>query len=273
LFIGDIFGPRAVRTLEIHLQNIIKKFNIDFVIAQGENVSSRKGMVENDYLKLKKAGINVFTMGNHVWAKPEIKKIINNGDIVRPYNIGLGYQGQGTGVYKIKDKTIRVTCMLGITFNELTYGWDQRYAENFFDSFEEIEDLEDPTDFHILDFHAETTSEKNVFGLFLDGKVDAMLGTHTHVQTNDEQIFPKGTAFISDVGMTGPILSAIGADWKSVYSKMRYGRYSVFKVAETDIQINAVLLELNKFNNKPNTIQKVNLLVKNNQLIWKEQPN
>lgn len=255
LFIGDIFGEPGISALEKHLPKFINKNNIDFVIAQGENISGRKGLVPKDYNRLLKVGINVFTMGNHVWAKKKISEIIDNENIIRPFNIEKGYRGKGTNVFKVKGKTLRVTSLLGYEFNDLRTGWDQDRANNFFDAFDKIE-RKNKADFHIIDFHGEVTSEKNVFGIYVDGKVSAMLGTHTHVQTSDARILPKGTAYITDVGSTGPINAAIGAEYESVYKKMRYGEPVKFKVSNNSVELNAVILKFSKNNFSIKTIKK-----------------
>lgn len=250
LYIGDIFGDQAIAMLEKHLKKIIIKNKIDFVIAQGENVSGRKGLVPKDYHRLKKAGINVFTMGNHVWAKREIKEIINNEDIIRPYNVNSSYPGKGYGVFTIKGQTLKITSILGIAFNNLYYGWNEETAYNFFDAFDQLEKTTEKTDFTFVDFHAETTSEKNVFGLYVDGKVNALVGSHTHVATNDARTLPKGTAYLTDAGMTGPINGAIGASYESVYQKMRYDKRSRFEVSKNSIQLQGAIVSFNKNNNK-----------------------
>lgn len=249
LFLGDIFGEEAIAALEKHLPKIINKNKIDFVIAQGENVSGRKGMIPKDYDRLSKAGINAFTMGNHVWAKNEIKDIIKNHDIIRPYNVANKYPGKGTRVFTVKGKKIRVSQLMGIGFNKLGYGWKEDEATNFFDAFDRLNRLS-RVDYHIVDFHGETTSEKNVFGLYTDGKATAVLGTHTHIQTNDAKVLPKGTLYITDAGMTGPINSAIGASYESVYKKMRYDGRDPFEVSKNPIRLHGVILSLNKDKNE-----------------------
>ncbi len=254
LFIGDVFGAPGVKTLVKELPKLKKLHKIDFTIVQGENISGRKGLIKKDYQILKKAGVDAFTMGNHVWAKDEIQKILNNNDVIRPYNINDRYPGVGSAEFKVNSQTIRVTSMMGIAFNELRSPWKEKHAKNFFNAFEKLE-KENKSDYHFIDFHGETTSEKAVFSLYLDGKVNAMVGTHTHVQTNDNKTLPKGTAFITDVGMTGPMNSAIGADYKSVYDKMRYDKPSRFIVSKNKCQINAVVLSLSK---KINKIKKIN---------------
>ncbi len=245
LFIGDIFGEPGISALEKHLPKLITKEKINFVIAQGENVSGRKGLVKADYDRLKDAGIDAFTMGNHVWAKEEIGEIINHVDIVRPFNIASGYKGKGTRVFTVKGQTIRVSSLLGIGFNELHGNWKEKTAENFFDATDVLLKLPE-TDFHLIDFHGETTSEKNVMAQYVDGKVTALVGTHTHVQTSDAHILPKGSAYITDVGMTGPVDAAIGADWNSVYQKMRYNARSRFDVSTNPVELNAVIISAHK---------------------------
>lgn len=255
LFIGDIFGEPGIKAVEKHLQKFKNTNKIDFVIAQGENASGRKGLVPKDYDRLKAAGVDVITMGNHVWAKDKILEIIENQDIVRPYNIDKGYKGRGTNVFTVKGKTLRVTSMLGFEFNDLRTGWDQERANNFFDAFDKIQ-KDNKADYHIIDFHGEVTSEKNVFSLYVDGKATAVLGTHTHVQTSDARILPKGTAYITDAGATGPINAAIGAEYESVYNKMRYNKPSKFGVSPNPVELNGVILSINKKSTKIEAIRK-----------------
>ena len=255
LFIGDVFGEPGLAALEKHLSKFINSNKIDFVIAQGENVSGRKGLVPKDYDRMKAIGIDVITMGNHVWAKDKILKIIDNKDIIRPYNIQKGYKGVGTNVFKVKGKTIRVTSMLGYEFNDLRTGWDQKRADSFFDAFDKIY-KKDKADYHIIDFHGEVTSEKNVFSLYVDGKATAVFGTHTHVQTSDARILPKGTAYITDAGATGPINAAIGAEYESVYQKMRYNKPVKFGVSKNHVELNGVVINIGKTKTKIETIKK-----------------
>lgn len=253
LFIGDIFGESGILKIEKELKNLIDKFNVDFVIAQSENVSGRKGLDPTDYHRLLKAGINVFTLGNHAFARNSILEIINNDNVIRPYNVNDEYEGHGTFIFNVSGIKIRVTSLLGITFNDLNFPWKQQKANNFFDAIDEIT-KEDDSDFHILDFHAETTSEKNVLSLYIDkylpNKVTALLGTHTHVQTNDARKLKNNLLYITDVGMTGPKDSAIGANFDEVYKKMRFNSKKAFKPSNNDSEMNCVVLELYKDSNK-----------------------
>ncbi|ADN69148.1 TIGR00282 family metallophosphoesterase [Mycoplasmopsis fermentans] len=246
LFIGDIFSEAGIEIVEKHLPSLIKENKIDVVIAQSENVSGRKGLVKKDYLRLKKAGVNIFTIGNHVWAKDGIFSIINNPELVRPANIDEGYPGNGSIVYKCNNgTTLRVTSLMGITFNKLLAPWTQEYANNFFDTIDNIIEYGEKTDFHFVDFHAETTSEKYVLGLYLDGKIDGICGTHTHVQTNDAHVLPKGTCYLTDAGMSGPFDCAIGANFDEVYQKMRYNKNVKFIPSKNKSQFNGAILKLN----------------------------
>ncbi|WP_051789141.1 TIGR00282 family metallophosphoesterase [Mycoplasma buteonis] len=254
LFIGDVFGKPGLLTVERVLPNLIQNYKIDFVIAQGENVSGRKGLNYEDYLFLKNSGVNCLTMGNHVWANSEIFNFIDTSDVIRPLNINDSYPGKGSKIFSVKSKgkeyKIRVTSLMGISFNQLMKPWNEETANSFFDAADKLINNDEEFDFDFIDFHGETTSEKYVLGLYLDGKVDAICGTHTHVQTNDAKKFPKGTCFITDAGMTGPENSAIGANFQEVYEKMRYDAHKSFKVSENNTQFNSVLILLDKDKNR-----------------------
>lgn len=249
LFIGDIFGESGIKKIEKEVPILRKKYNVDLVIAQSENVSGRKGLDPKDYQRLSQVGIDVFTLGNHAFAKSSILEIINEENIIRPFNVNEGYEGKGTNIFVVNNIKVRVTSLLGITFNDLNAPWKQQRANNFFDAIDEIIKKDD-SDFHIIDFHAETTSEKNVLALYLDktfpGKVSAIIGTHTHVQTNDSRRLKNNTLFITDAGMTGPKDSAIGANFDEVYEKMRFNSKSRFVASLNKSQLNGVLLSLSK---------------------------
>ncbi len=260
LFIGDVFGKPGVDMLTKVLPDLKKQYNVDVTIAQSENVSGRKGFEEKDYLLMKKAGVDLFTLGNHVWSKPEILKIINNPDLIRPANIAKTYPGFGSQVYTTaKGITLRVTSLMGITFNKLLAPWHQEYADNFFDTIDNIINYETKADFHFIDFHAETTSEKYVLGLYVDGKVDGICGTHTHVQTSDAHVLPKGTCYLTDAGMVGPYNCAIGANFDEVYRKMRFDEHIKFQVSKNKCQFNGAILKLHS-NKKLNEIIPIKIL-------------
>ncbi|AWX42733.1 putative metallophosphoesterase [Metamycoplasma cloacale] len=257
LFLGDIFGLPGIEFVEKKLPELKEKYQIDFIIAQAENVSGRKGFEPKDYERLKKIGINAFTLGNHVWAKQDISKIIDQNDLIRPANIDNKYPGAGIRFFEINNQKIAILSFMGITFNPLLAPWEEEQANNFFDKFDELYNKYF-ADYWIIDFHAETTSEKAVFSLYVDGKADALFGTHTHVQTNDARMLPKGTYFVSDAGMCGPRDCAIGSNFEEVYQKMRFDAKLPFKVSDNKCQLNGILFTLSK-NPEEKSIQLINI--------------
>ena len=257
LFLGDIFGQPGIDIIKKYLPDLKKQYNIDFIYAQAENVSGRKGFEPKDYETLKEIGINAFTLGNHVWAKSKIKKIINNNDVIRPANIESKYPGSGIRIFDVKGKKISIMSFLGITFNPLLKPWEEEVANNFFDEFDKLYE-NNKADYYIIDFHAETTAEKSIFSLYTDGKVDAFFGTHTHVQTNDARILPKGTYYATDAGMCGPRNCAIGSNFQEVYEKMRFQSYVSFQVSENPCQLNGIIYTLTK-NENDKKIELINI--------------
>ena len=253
LIIGDIFGKCGRKAIIDNLKDIKKKNKIDFVIANGENVSHGKSMSIEHYNILKSAGIDFFTMGNHTWDNDEVYYLLqNHNDIIRPFNIDKtkkqGKIGEGTKVIECKDKTIRITNILGMAMQ------CHDLQANSFLALKEIIKL-DKSDIHIVDFHAETTSEKKAFFLEFRGKVSLIYGTHTHVQTADEQI-SNDTGFITDIGMTGSKYSIIGAEPKEILAvfKEEAKRFHI-KSGKGEYQFNAIIVE---FDNKTNKIKFIN---------------
>lgn len=206
LIIGDIVGEIGVKKAKDVIGQMKQNHKIDFVIANAENSAEGMGITANIYKDLISNGVNVITMGNHTWGKKEIFNIIDNKEIIRPANYPQGVQGRGYDIYECKGKKIAVINLIGrVDMNVL--------SENPFLTVEKIvEEIEEKTDIIIVDFHAEATAEKIAMGYFLDGKVTCVYGTHTHVQTADETILENGTAYITDVGMTGPKKSVIGME-------------------------------------------------------------
>ena len=241
LFIGDVFSAIGREMIERYLPLLKEKYEIDFVIANVENATHGKGLIKKHYNEFLFQGISFMTMGNHTFAKKELFDYIDEADrLIVPYNQPKALPGIGSREILFKNRKIRVTNLLGITFMD---GKSQN-------PFEAIDDIlaNDQSDIHIIDFHAEATSEKVALGYYLDGKVSAVLGTHTHVTTADEKILPKGTAYQSDVGMTGPYHSAIGCDVDSIIKRMKMGSMPPFQIAESEGQLRATLLTFNDQN-------------------------
>lgn len=255
LFIGDIFGECGKFAVYSELSKVKKKYCIDFVIANAENTSLGRGLNWKDYHYLNDLGIDFFTMGNHTWHKKEIYEILTSkSNIIRPNNLvtneEIGQIGVGTKIFQFQNKFIRITNLLGSTVNF------RNLQTNPFLDLEEII-VNDTSDIHIVDFHSETTSEKNAFLINFQNRVTAILGTHTHVQTNDARIV-NHTAYITDVGMTGPSSGVIGAKPDSIVLMFK-GISERFKLEEQNgkYQFCAVVLEIDDFNNYPVDIKTI----------------
>ncbi len=241
LFIGDVFSSIGREMVETYLPLLKKKYKIDMVIANVENATHGKGLIKKHYEEFLFQGISMMTMGNHTFSKKELLDYVDDASrLVVPYNQPKALPGVGSREICIQGKKVRVTNLLGITFMD-------GKAQNPFEAIDEVL-KEDTSDIHIVDFHAEATSEKIAMGYYLDGKVSAVLGTHTHVQTADEKILSGGTAYQSDVGMTGPFMSVIGCDHESIIYRMKTGLMTQFIPAEGPGQLLATLLCFDKDN-------------------------
>ena len=226
LFIGDIVGRVGRRMVKENINSLVKKYDIDFVIANGENVTHGKGLIRHHYDELIQDGVDVITLGNHYKSKNEILKYLDFVDcLIRPYNLIEKTPGVGTAIYDVNGVSIRVTNLLGSAFMVEPVN-DPYY------SILEILDDEEEANIHIVDFHAEATGEKYSFAYAVDGKVSAVLGTHTHVQTKDARILENGTAYISDVGMTGFADGILGCTKESVVNKNLFGKGSRYEVPD-----------------------------------------
>ena len=204
LIIGDIVGVTGVNKVRQTIPDYIKENNIDFVIANGENAAEGMGITTQLFNNLINSGVDVVTMGNHTWGKKDIFNIIENKKLLRPANFCKEVPGNGYGIYECNDKKICVINLIGRVDMNIA-------SENPFIIIKDIiNEVKDKADLIIVDFHAEATAEKVAMGYFLDGEVALVFGTHTHIPTADEKILEKGTAYITDIGMTGPKKSVIG---------------------------------------------------------------
>lgn len=234
LFIGDVFGEIGREMINDYLHRLVKDNQIDFVIANVENTSHGKGLLKRHYDELSFQGIQAMTMGNHTFDKKELYDYIDEADrLIVPINQPKILPGVKSRVFNVLNKKVRVTNVLGAAF------MDSRNS-NPFEMIDEY--LELSQDIHIIDFHGETTSEKIAFAHYVKNQVNgAVLGTHTHVQTADEKIIDGKLAFISDVGMTGPYMSAIGCDLDAIVTRLR-GFGAPFVVAKSSGQLSGVIL-------------------------------
>lgn len=255
LFIGDIVGKLGRIVLKDNLSLLINKYDIDFVICNAENISNGKGITKKDYLFLKELGVNCITLGNHYARKSEIYNFIDDAELmVRPINVKNEKKGVGSRLFEVNNLKIRVTNILGIAF----MGID---VEDPYLSIEELV-MNDESDIHIIDYHAEATGEKKAFAYALKNSVTAVLGTHTHVQTNDAQILKTGVAYISDVGMCGGYNSVLGSNIDSVVSRIIFNDDNVhFKLDEKDdMQLNGVVIKINDINLMASSIIPISII-------------
>jgi hypothetical protein len=238
LFIGDIVGDLGRACVKQWLPKLREEFAIDLTIANGENAAGGLGATPPIVRELFDAGVQALTMGNHTWRKKELAPAIDSlGPVVRPANYPDGVPGKGVVVVETSSgRRVGVVNLLG-----------RVYMEPFHSPFEvgrrEVEALRADTPLIVVDFHAEATAEKAALGWYLDGRCTAVIGTHTHVQTADERILPKGTAFISDVGMTGPHESVIGLDADSSVQKFLTGMPAPHTLAKGHPGLCAVVIE------------------------------
>ena len=255
LFFGDIVGQIGIDAVTLSLPKLAKAYDIDFTIANGENASRGKGLTEVDYRKILEAGVDVITLGNHWRSKQQIDDYIDDADsLIRPLNV-LNYEkGSGSSLFDCDGVSIRVTNVLGQSFLKDDVGAPYDALTQLLASCGD--------EIHIVDFHAESTSEKALLGYAMDGKVSALVCTHTHVQTADEKILPNGTAFISDIGMCGAANGIIGVERQSALDKILYGHSEVnFGIDERDDKmVNAIVLEIDEISHKAVSIKRVYLI-------------
>lgn len=252
LVIGDIVGRVGRNILKQHLNEIISEYNIDVTVANGENAAGGNGITRKVADELFDLGIAALTMGNHVWDQREILKFIDDEKrIIRPANYLEGTPGRGSSLLAIKNIKIGIINLQGITFMQCN-------RNPFIVVQKEIDELKSNTNIIIVDFHAEATSEKIAMGYFLDGKVSCVYGTHTHVQTADEKILAGGTAYISDVGMTGPSDSVLGIDKELIIKKFLSSVPVRFDVASGPAQINAIVITVDELTGKCSRIFRIN---------------
>jgi 2',3'-cyclic-nucleotide 2'-phosphodiesterase len=251
LFVGDIFGKPGKKVASEIIPKLMRERQIDFCIANGENAAGGFGLTELTAQKLFSYGVDVITSGNHIWDRKEIEQLLDQSEkILRPANYPPGVPGSGYTVCRKGELTIGVLNLLGRIFLP-PVDCPFRTADAI------IDQLRDVTNIIIVDFHAEGTSEKIALGWYLDGRVSAVLGTHTHVMTADERILPKGTAYITDAGMTGPHDSVIGVRIEQSLSRIMNQIPVRFAPAEENLRFNGVIVDINETSGQARSIERV----------------
>ena len=253
LAIGDLVGDIGLNKLKETLPNLIEAENIDFVIANVENVASGMGITTKDFQILDHMKIDVMTMGNHTWGKKDIFSFIDNSKLLRPANYSKGIPGHGYNIYECKDKKIAVISLIGRTAMNVL-------SENPFTVVDEIlKEIKNKTDMIFVDFHAEATAEKIAMKYYLDGRVTGIFGTHTHVQTADEEVTKKGTGYITDLGMTGPKYSVIGMDVDASIKRFVTTLPERYKLATGKAFLNGCVFEINDENCRTKDVYRISI--------------
>jgi metallophosphoesterase (TIGR00282 family) len=240
LFIADVVGTPGRKALEERLPSLREELEVDFCIANGENVADGVGITPKLADRLLACGVDAITLGNHVWRRVEIAPYLTGSDrVARPANLASAAPGKGLAIATARDGTrVAVINVMGSLFMDVPVSmWE--VVDRL------VEEARQQTPVVFVDVHAEATSEKVALARWLDGKVTAVIGTHTHVQTNDARVLPGGTAALSDAGMTGPHDSVIGVQVDLAIKRMRTGLPVRFETAAGDVRIEGALVECN----------------------------
>ncbi|MFC2060877.1 TIGR00282 family metallophosphoesterase [Elusimicrobiota bacterium] len=254
LFLGDIVGKPGRDAVKNHLETLKKQNDIAFTIVNGENSAGGLGITPEIYRELLGYGIDVITTGNHIWKRKEIYEIIDQPQLLRPANYPDEAPGRGYGKYRIDNTEIAVINLQGRIFIE-PINCPFTVVDSILKELKGIKII-------IVDVHAEATSEKMALGWYLDGKVSAVLGTHTHVMTSDARIMPEGTGYITDAGMTGSKSGIIGVEKEEIIRKFITGMPFRFKVSKGKESIEGVVLEVDEKSGKCIRLKSISVPVK-----------
>ncbi|HLS34729.1 MAG TPA: TIGR00282 family metallophosphoesterase [Bacillota bacterium] len=251
LFIGDVYGSPGRSMLEQYLPTLKEKYKPNIVIVNGENAAGGRGITEKIYKQFLSLGVHVVTMGNHTWDQREIFEFVDDANfLIRPANFPSNNPGKGIVYLNYNGKEVAVMNLQGRTFLS-------PIEDPFAIVDELIMEAKKRTNIIFLDFHAEATSEKLAMGWYVDGRISAIVGTHTHVQTADERILPDGTGYITDVGMTGPYNGIIGVDKDIVIQRFKTNLPNKFKVAKGPKQLNGVLFHINDETGEAESVERI----------------
>jgi metallophosphoesterase (TIGR00282 family) len=249
--VGDVVGNIGVEHLEKELWSVRNDNKIDFCIVNGENASEISGLNRNDANRIFDAGADIITLGNHTWGRKDLYEFLDqNENIIRPANFFAGLPGSGYTVARVGGYKILCINLIGTVYME---------AESSpFHAVDKILNSEKGNyDFAIVDFHAETTSEKIAMGRYLDGRASIVFGTHTHVQTADEKIFPGGTAYITDLGMTGPENSVLGVCPEIIIRRFLTHMPERFIVADGEVEGHGIIVDIDESSGKAKAIKRI----------------
>lgn len=254
LFIADIIGKPGYDIVATFLPSLKTRYNIDLCIANGENGAQGKGLTEQIARKYFSLGIDIITGGNHSWNFAEFRQYLDQSDrVLRPANYPNEAPGKGATVFKTASGVpVGVINLQGRTF---MYNIDCPFKR----AMELVDQMKRQTGIIVVDVHAEATAEKIALGWYLDGHVSAVIGTHTHVQTADERVLPRGTAFITDAGMTGPNDSVIGLEIEIAIKRFISGIPEHYQTASSNTRLNGVVVDVDVATGRAQTITRINL--------------
>ena len=251
LFVGDVVGSPGRRIVQDRLLGLVDRHQIDFTVVNVENAAGGFGITPEVMAELDGLPIDCYTSGNHIWDKKEGLPLLEGGRVLRPANYPAGNPGSGVHVGETAAGVpVAVVNLEGQVFMKALDS-PFRTADRV------LADLPREVKVIVVDFHAEATSEKQALGFHLDGRVSAVLGTHTHVPTADERVLPKGTAFLCDVGMTGPYESIIGMNVEKVLHRFLMHTPSSFEVAKKDVRLAAVVLDVDETSGRARGIERL----------------
>lgn len=251
LFVGDIIGKPGLQMVETWLPSLEKKYKADIIIANGENVAEGKGCTEKEGKMLFDLGVNVITGGNHTWDKHQSQEYLKiEPRSLRPLNYPKGTYGNGYYIAETKKGKVGVINLQGRAFMP-AIDCPFRTADWV------VKKIRSETKVLFIDIHAEATAEKLALANYLDGKVSAVVGTHTHIQTSDERILPQGTAYITDAGMTGPYESVIGMKTEAAVNRFLYQTPQKYQTAINDVHLSIVFIEVNSETGKAIRIERI----------------
>lgn len=253
LFIADIVGEDALElTLDL-LPRLRLDHKIEFTIVNGENTDKGKGITARQVKRLQESGVGCITSGNHIWDQRKREVLVDHaGLLLRPHNYPEGNLGIGSNIFRLPDG--RKIAVLNLQGRSFLYSIDCPFRSGE----KEIRRLRSETPLIVVDFHAEATAEKQALAWHFDGKVSAVIGTHTHVQTADERILPNGTAYITDAGMTGPMDSVIGMETPRAIERFLLQSYVYYAVAKGNMRLNGVVIDIDDAAGKASRIYRLN---------------
>jgi len=259
LFIADIVGEPGRKAVKQLVPQLRQRHGLDLVIANGENAAGGSGITPKTAEEIFSAGVDIMTSGDHLWDHKEVIELLQNEPrFVRPLNYPPGTPGQGSGVFEVQSAKCEVRSPICVGVLNLQGRTFMPPLENPFHAARaEVERLRQQTKIIFVDFHAEATSEKIALARMLDGQVSAVIGTHTHVQTADEQIFPGGTAYLTDAGFTGPHESVLGREIEPVIRRFLTSQPQKFDVAKSRVLLQGGVIEIDDTSGKAMKIERV----------------